>query len=42
MARDTQVALDVGGFEIYELERYRFGQPPLDPPKDHILGRARA
>jgi len=29
------------GFEIESIERYRFGIPPLDPPKPHIIGRAR-
>ena len=41
LGRDTEATITAAGFEIESIERYRFGIPPLDPPKPHIIGRAR-
>jgi ubiquinone/menaquinone biosynthesis C-methylase UbiE len=41
LSRDTESLITETGFAIESLARFRFGIPPLDPPKPHILGRAR-
>ena len=41
LGRDTEATISAAGFEIESIDRYRFGIPPLDPPKPHIIGRAR-
>jgi ubiquinone/menaquinone biosynthesis C-methylase UbiE len=41
LSRDTERLIAEASFTIESLERFRFGIPPLDPPKPHILGRAR-
>jgi SAM-dependent methyltransferase len=41
LGRDTGALLAAAGFEVERVERFTFGIPPLDPPKPHILGRAR-
>lgn len=40
LARDTQAALEDGGFRIERVERFAFRVSALDPPKTHILGTA--
>lgn len=41
LGRDTGATLRAAGFDIESCERFPFNIPPLDPPKSHILGRAR-
>jgi ubiquinone/menaquinone biosynthesis C-methylase UbiE len=41
LARNTQAALQDGGFRIERIERFVFSVSALDPPKSHILGTAR-
>jgi ubiquinone/menaquinone biosynthesis C-methylase UbiE len=41
LARDTEAALEDGGFRIERIERFVFNVSALDPPKSHILGSAR-
>jgi SAM-dependent methyltransferase len=40
LGRDTEALIRAAGFEVGSVERYRFGMPPLDPPKPHVLGSA--
>jgi hypothetical protein len=40
-ARETEAALEDGGFRIERVERFVFSVSALDPPKSHILGAAR-
>jgi ubiquinone/menaquinone biosynthesis C-methylase UbiE len=41
LARETEAALEDGGFRIERSERFVFSASALDPPKGHILGLAR-
>jgi hypothetical protein len=41
LARETEAALEDGGFRIERVERFVFSVSALDPPKSHILGIAR-
>jgi ubiquinone/menaquinone biosynthesis C-methylase UbiE len=41
LARDTEAALEDGGFRIERVDRFVFSVSALDPPKSHILGSAR-
>jgi ubiquinone/menaquinone biosynthesis C-methylase UbiE len=41
LGRDTQTALERGGFRIERVESFVFSVSALDPPKTHILGTAR-
>jgi ubiquinone/menaquinone biosynthesis C-methylase UbiE len=41
LARDTGRLVEQAGFAIERCDEFRFGIPPLDPPKTHILGIAR-
>jgi SAM-dependent methyltransferase len=41
LGRDTEGDITAAGFVIEREERFSFGIPPLDPPKTHVLGRAR-
>jgi SAM-dependent methyltransferase len=41
LARDTEAALEEGGFRMERVERFVFSVSALDPPKSHILGSAR-
>jgi ubiquinone/menaquinone biosynthesis C-methylase UbiE len=40
LGRDTQAALEDGGFRIERIERFDFSVSALDPKKTHILGSA--
>jgi SAM-dependent methyltransferase len=42
LGRDTTQLIADAGFAIERCERFAFGIPPLDPPKTHVLGVARA
>ena len=42
LGRDTMRVIADAGFAIQREERFAFGIPPLDPPKTHVLGVARA
>jgi SAM-dependent methyltransferase len=42
LGRDTTRLIAGAGFAIERCERFAFGIPPLDPPKTHALGVARA
>jgi ubiquinone/menaquinone biosynthesis C-methylase UbiE len=41
LARDTRHLIGQAGFAIERCDEFRFGIPPLDPPKTHLLGVAR-
>jgi len=41
LARDTGRLIEQAGFVIERCAGFRFGIPPLDPPKTHVLGVAR-
>jgi len=41
LGRDTMGDIVAAGFVIEREGRFSFGIPPLDPPKTHVLGRAR-
>jgi len=41
LGRETEAALEDGGFRIERVERFEFSVSPLDPTKTHILGTAR-
>ena len=40
-ARDTTAAIEAAGFEIEEIDRFRFAAQRFEPSIPHILGRAR-
>jgi ubiquinone/menaquinone biosynthesis C-methylase UbiE len=41
LGRETDRMIEDAGFAIERCERFAFRIPPLDPPKSHVLGRAR-
>jgi hypothetical protein len=41
LGRDTEAALESGGFRIERVDRFEFSVSALDPKKTHILGTAR-
>lgn len=41
LGRDTAQLIERAGFTVTDCERFEFHIPPLDPPKTHVLGRAR-
>jgi hypothetical protein len=41
LGRETETALEDGGFRIERVERFEFSVSVLDPKKSHILGIAR-
>jgi ubiquinone/menaquinone biosynthesis C-methylase UbiE len=41
LGRETEAALEDGGFRIERVERFEFSVSALDPTKTHILGTAR-
>ena len=41
LGRETEAALEDGGFRIERVERFEFSVSALDPKKTHILGTAR-